>query len=226
MTLRGSLFSYILMYEVQITSKSLLLKTFHGRIAMTDLLFSKRALYVLKLAQQEARRMKHAYVGTEHILLGLMRSDKDLVIRLGVSLEAVRDQIGDFIGYGVRPVEGIVPPTPNATRVLKNAVDEVGTSYVDVQHILMSLLREEHCVALIVLKKLSVDVAKILQEASVVSHDTETGKEAMYQWALQQSRELVPQLEAARRQVAHIEKQQNRFARILATCQGNQARQQ
>ncbi|MGE5509205.1 MAG: ATP-dependent Clp protease ATP-binding subunit [Chitinophagales bacterium] len=133
--------------------------------------FTERAERVIILSQEEARRLGHAYVGTEHILLGLLREGEGVAARalqnLGLSLEQIRDQVETTIGRGDGSLAGKINFTPRAKRVMELAVDEareLGHSYIGTEHILLGLIREEEGVAAQVLKNLGADVDRVRQE--------------------------------------------------------------
>ena len=109
--------------------------------------FTDRARKVLTLAQAEAQRFNHSYIGTEHLLLGLLRVDDGLATRvlrnLGAEPSKVRTAVEFLIGRGDRPVVGEVGLTPRAKRVIELAIDEarrLGHSYIDTEHLLLGLV--------------------------------------------------------------------------------------
>ena len=111
--------------------------------------FSQRARRVVVLAQEEARMLDHNYIGTEHILLGLIREGEGVAGRalesLGISLEAVRQQVEQIIGRGQQAPSGHIPFTPRAKKVLELALREaqqLGHNYIGTEHILLGLIRE------------------------------------------------------------------------------------
>src|SRR5204863_209858 len=116
--------------------------------------FTDRARNAVVLAQEEARRLDHNYIGTEHILLGLLR-DPDSVagralVRLGVSLDATRNAVEEIIGRGGTAPEGHIPFTPRAKKVLELSLREalqLGHNYIGTEHILLGLVREGDGVA-------------------------------------------------------------------------------
>jgi ATP-dependent Clp protease ATP-binding subunit ClpC len=130
--------------------------------------FSPRAREVIISAQQEARALHHNYIGTEHILLGLVRDREGVAGRalhvLGISPETVREQVLDIIGEGKQEPAGHIPFTPRAKRVLELAVREavqLGHLYVGTEHILLGLVREGDGVGWHVLSRLGVTVPKV-----------------------------------------------------------------
>ncbi len=125
--------------------------------------FSDRARRVLTLAQEEAQRFNHNYIGTEHILLGLVRETEGVVARvlinLGIDLNKVRAAVEFIIGRGEKPVQGEIGLTPRAKKVIELAVDEarrMNHSYIGTEHLLVGLLREGEGVASGVLESLGV----------------------------------------------------------------------
>jgi ATP-dependent Clp protease ATP-binding subunit ClpA len=120
---------------------------------------------MLSLAQEEAQRFQHNYIGTEHILLGLVRQGDStagrVLNRLGVELNSVRDAVELIIGRGDRIVLGEIGLTPRAKKVIELAVDEarrVEHEYVETEHILLGLVREGQGIAAGVLESLGVKV--------------------------------------------------------------------
>jgi ATP-dependent Clp protease ATP-binding subunit ClpC len=133
--------------------------------------FTERARQVVVLAQDEARSLRHNYIGTEHLLLGLLREEEGLAARvlgeLGVELEAVRAQVGRVVGEGEEITTGQIPFTPRAKKVLELALREsraLGHQYIGTEHILLGLVRENDGVAARILLDLGVD-AETIREA-------------------------------------------------------------
>jgi hypothetical protein len=133
--------------------------------------FTERARKVLTFAQNEAQRFNHNYIGTEHLLLGLLRVGEGVAARalenLGVDLEKVRMAVEFIIGRGGAPVLGEVEPTPRAKRVLELAVDEARRlehNYVGTEHLLLGLVREGEGIAAGVLASLGVHLEKVRAE--------------------------------------------------------------
>src|SRR5215475_14531936 len=111
--------------------------------------FTDRARRVVVLAQEEARMFNHSYIGTEHILLGLIHEGDSLAATaltgLGIGLEDVREQLDDLVGQGVRAPAGHIPFTPRAKKVLEYSLREalrLGHNYIAPEHILLGLIRE------------------------------------------------------------------------------------
>ncbi|MDE0927926.1 MAG: ATP-dependent Clp protease ATP-binding subunit [Acidimicrobiales bacterium] len=133
--------------------------------------FTDRARRVVVLAQEEARTLNHNYIGTEHILLGLIHEGEGVAARsldsLGVSLEAVREQVEEIIGQGGQAPSGHIPFTPRAKKVLELSLREalqLGHNYIGTEHILLGLIREGEGVAAQVLSKLGADLSRVRQQ--------------------------------------------------------------
>jgi ATP-dependent Clp protease ATP-binding subunit ClpC len=127
--------------------------------------FTDRARRVVVLAQDEARRLNHNYIGTEHLLLGLVHEGKGVAARvleaLDISLAAVRQQVEEIIGTGQESPSGRIPFTPRAKKVLELSLREalqLGHDYIGTEHILLGLLREGDGVAAQVLVSLGADL--------------------------------------------------------------------
>ena len=127
--------------------------------------FTDRARRVVVLAQEEARLLNHNYIGTEHILLGLIHEGEGVAAKalesLGISLEAVRSQVEEIIGQGGSSPSGHIPFTPRAKKVLELSLREalqLGHNYIGTEHILLGLIREGEGVAAQVLVKLGADL--------------------------------------------------------------------
>ena len=144
--------------------------------------FSERARRVLSLAQEEAQRFNHNYIGTEHILLGLVRETEGVAARvlanLGVDLNKVRSAVEFIIGRGERPAQGEIGLTPRAKKVVELAVDEarrMNHTYIGTEHLLIGLLREGEGVAAGVLESLSVTLDKVRTETHrIISQSSPT----------------------------------------------------
>ena len=133
--------------------------------------FTDRARRVVVLAQEEARLLNHSYIGTEHILLGLIHEGEGVAAKalesLGISLEAVRSQVQDIIGQGGSSPSGHIPFTPRAKKVLELSLREalqLGHNYIGTEHILLGLIREGEGVAAQVLIKLGADLSRVRQQ--------------------------------------------------------------
>ncbi len=135
--------------------------------------FSDRARQAVTLAQEEARRLDHNYIGTEHILLGLLRVPEGVGARalasFGVSLEAVRAQVEEIIGRGETAPRGHIPFTPRSKKVLELALREalqLGHNYIGTEHILLGLVREGEGVAAQVLVNLGADLPRVREQVT------------------------------------------------------------
>ncbi|HVD41912.1 MAG TPA: ATP-dependent Clp protease ATP-binding subunit [Solirubrobacterales bacterium] len=133
--------------------------------------FTERARQVVVLAQEEARTLKHNYIGTEHILLGLLREEEGLAARvlesLDITVERVRSQVVRIVGSGEEVTSGQIPFTPRAKKVLELALREalsLGHNYIGTEHILLGLVRENEGVAARILLDFDADSDKIRNE--------------------------------------------------------------
>jgi ATP-dependent Clp protease ATP-binding subunit ClpC len=133
--------------------------------------FTDRSRRVVVLAQEEARVLKHDYIGPEHILLALVHEGEGVAARaltgLGLSLHAVREQVEELIGRGESEQRGHIPFTPRAKRVLELSLREalqLGHNYIGTEHILLGLLREGENVAAQVLVRMGIDLNRVRQE--------------------------------------------------------------
>ena len=133
--------------------------------------FTDRARRVVVLAQDEARELNHNYIGTEHILLGLISEGDGVAAKalesMGISLDAVRSEVVDIIGRGSQPPSGHVPFTPRAKKVLEYSLREalqLGHKYIGTEHLLLGLIREGEGVAAQVLVKLGADLPRVRQQ--------------------------------------------------------------
>jgi ATP-dependent Clp protease ATP-binding subunit ClpC len=147
--------------------------------------FSERARRVLSLAQEEAQRFNHNYIGTEHILLGLVRETEGVAARvlsgLGVDLSKVRSAVEFIIGRGEKPTQGEIGLTPRAKKVVELAVDEarrMNHTYIGTEHLLIGLLREGEGVAAGVLESLGVTLDKVRAETHrILSNSAPSGSQ-------------------------------------------------
>src|SRR6187401_3411879 len=133
--------------------------------------FTDRARRVVVLAQEEARMLNHNYIGTEHILLGLIHEGEGVAAKslesLGISLEGVRSQVEEIIGQGQQAPSGHIPFTPRAKKVLELSLREalqLGHNYIGTEHILLGLIREGEGVAAQVLVKLGAELTRVRQQ--------------------------------------------------------------
>ena len=145
--------------------------------------FTDRARRVVALAEEEARMLNHGYIGTEHILLGLIRESDGVAAKalesLGISLDAVRQQVEEIIGRGEQAPSGSIPFTPRAKKVLELSLREslqLRHNYIGTEHILLGLIREGDGVAAQVLIKLGADLNRVRQQV-IQLLDESLGKE-------------------------------------------------
>jgi ATP-dependent Clp protease ATP-binding subunit ClpA len=139
--------------------------------------FTDRARRVVVLAQEEARMLNHNYLGTEHLLLGLVHEGEGVAARtlesLGISLGAVRQQVEEIIGQGQQAPAGHIPFTPRAKKVIELArreANDLGHNYLGTEHLLLGLVREGEGVAAQVLVKLGADLARVRQQVLHLLH--------------------------------------------------------
>ena len=133
--------------------------------------FTDRARRVIVLAQEEARMLNHNYIGTEHILLGLIQEGEGVAAKalesMGISLEDVRGEVEAIIGHGTQPHNGHIPFTPRAKKVLELSLREglqMGHKYIGTEFLLLGLIREGEGVAAQVLTKLGADLPRVRQQ--------------------------------------------------------------
>ncbi|MEU4763664.1 ATP-dependent Clp protease ATP-binding subunit [Actinosynnema sp. NPDC023794] len=146
--------------------------------------FTDRARRVVVLAQEEARMLNHNYIGTEHILLGLIHEGEGVAAKalesLGIALEGVRQQVEEIIGQGQQAPSGHIPFTPRAKKVLELSLREalqLGHNYIGTEHILLGLIREGEGVAAQVLVKLGADLNRVRQQVLQLLSGYSGGKE-------------------------------------------------
>ncbi len=139
--------------------------------------FTDRARRVVVLAQEEARMFNHNYIGTEHLLLGLIREGDGVAAKalesLGISLDVVRQQVEEIIGQGQQAPSGHIPFTKRAKKALEMSLREsvqLGHNYIGTEHILLGLLREGDGVAAQVLVKLGADLNRVRQQVIELLH--------------------------------------------------------
>src|ERR1700733_15214443 len=139
--------------------------------------FTDRARRVIVLAQEEARMLHHNYIGTEHILLGLTREGEGVGAKalesLGISLDAVRQQVEEIIGHGQEAPSGHIPFTPRGKKVLELSLREslqLGHNYIGTEHILLGLIREGDGVAAQILVRLGADLNRVRQQVIQLIH--------------------------------------------------------
>jgi ATP-dependent Clp protease ATP-binding subunit ClpC len=148
--------------------------------------FTDRARRVIVLAQEEAKMLNHNYIGTEHILLGLIHEGEGVAAKaleqLDISLDAVREQVTEIIGTGQQPPAGHIPFTPRAKKVLELSLREalqLGHNYIGTEHILLGLIREGEGVAAQVLQKLGADLNRVRQTVIQLLSGYQAGKESV-----------------------------------------------
>jgi ATP-dependent Clp protease ATP-binding subunit ClpC len=139
--------------------------------------YTDKARRVVVLAQEEARMLNHNYIGTEHILLGLIHEGEGVAAKalesLGISLEAVRQQVEEIIGQGQQAPSGHIEFTPRVKTVLelsKREALQLGHNYIGTEHILLGLIREGEGVAAQVLVKLGADLNRVRQQVIQLLH--------------------------------------------------------
>jgi ATP-dependent Clp protease ATP-binding subunit ClpC len=144
--------------------------------------FTERARRVVVLAQEEARMLNHNYIGTEHILLGLIHEEGGVAARViqaaGITLVAARAEVETIIGRGVDPPSGHIPFTPRAKKVLELSLREaleLKKSYIGTEHLLLGLLREGHGIGAQLLERLGPTAAalrqQVIEEARITPPD-------------------------------------------------------
>jgi ATP-dependent Clp protease ATP-binding subunit ClpC len=166
--------------------------------------FSDRARRVVVLSQEEARLLNHNYIGTEHILLGLVHEDEGVAARalksLNIRLDAVRGEVEETIGQGGSPPFDHIPFTPRAKKVLELSLREaiqLGHNYIGTEHILLGLVREGEGVACQVLVKLGAELPKV--RARVLQLVAESSGPGTGGWIFRPSSELTAVLDEAHR---------------------------
>jgi ATP-dependent Clp protease ATP-binding subunit ClpC len=144
--------------------------------------FSDRARRVVVLAQEEARMLEHDYIGTEHLLLGLIHEGEGVAAKslraLGIDLETVRGEVEALIGRGQQPAPGHIPFTPRAKKSLELALREMvhlGHDYIGTEHLLLGLIREGDGVAAQVLRQRGLELNRVRQEVIRQLHGHEAG---------------------------------------------------
>jgi ATP-dependent Clp protease ATP-binding subunit ClpA len=164
--------------------------------------FTDRARRVVVLAQEEARMLDHNYIGTEHILLGLIHEGEGVAAKalesLGISLDAVRQQVEEIIGQGQQTPSGHIPFTPRAKKVLeltRREAEQLGHNYIGTEHILLGLIREGNGVAAQVLVMLGGDLNRVRLTVIQLLHGHPTKEPVSTRSAAQELR-LPPVLQA------------------------------
>jgi ATP-dependent Clp protease ATP-binding subunit ClpA len=177
--------------------------------------FTDRARRVVVLAQDEARRLGHNYIGTEHLLLGLIREGEGVAAKaleaLGISLDTVRQQVEQIIGQGQQAPSGHIPFTPRAKKVLELSLREsqqMGHNYIGTEHILLGLIHPGDGVARQVLVKLGADPNHVRQQVIRLLQEHSAEESVSARSAAQELR-LLPavksRLEAAEQRLTTIE---------------------
>ena len=145
--------------------------------------FTDRARRVVVLAQEEARRLNHNYIGTEHILLGLIQEGEGHAAKaleeLSINIDSVRSEVVEIIGEGQQSPSGHIPFTPRAKKVLELSLREalqLGHNYIGTEHILLGLIREGEGVAAQVLKKLGAELSQVRQTVIKLISSSGEGK--------------------------------------------------
>jgi ATP-dependent Clp protease ATP-binding subunit ClpA len=145
--------------------------------------FTEAARSVVRLAQEEAQRLHHSYIGTEHVLLGLIREEDGIaaqvLARKGVELEEIRRAVEFIIGQGDRIVLGEIGVTPRAKKVFELAVDEarrLGHHQIGTEHLLLGLLREGQGIAAGVLRRFGVDLGEARQDVLIALNEVAVGQ--------------------------------------------------
>ena len=147
--------------------------------------FTDRARRVVVLAQEEARRLNHNYIGTEHILLGLIQEGEGhaakAIEELNINIDSVRSEVVEIIGEGQQSPSGHIPFTPRAKKVLELSLREalqLGHNYIGTEHILLGLIREGEGVAAQVLKKLGAELSQVRQTVIKLISNSGEGKKS------------------------------------------------
>ena len=147
--------------------------------------FTEKARRVVVYAQEEARELNQGYIGTEHILLGLLHEEEGLAAKvltnLDVRLDDIRDQIEEIVGRGDVPSTGHIPFTPRAKKILEIALREalhLGSNYIGTEHLLLALLKEGEGVAARVLSNLGADLEAVREEAVQLASNVQTTKKS------------------------------------------------
>jgi ATP-dependent Clp protease ATP-binding subunit ClpA len=177
--------------------------------------FTDRARRVVVLAQEEARMLNHDWIGTEHILLGLLHEGEGVAARAlespGISLDAVRAQVEEIIGQGQQAPSGHIPFTPRAKKVLelsRREMSQLGHNYIGTEHILLGLIREGDGVAAQVLVTLGADLNRVRQQVIQLLHGHQPNEPVPARSAARENAPLSAvqaRLEAVEQRLAAIE---------------------
>ena len=174
--------------------------------------FTDRARRVVVLAQEEARMLNHNYIGTEHILLGLIHEGEGVAAKalesLGISLDAVRQRVEEIIGEGQQAPSGHIPFTPRVKKVLelsRREASQLGHNYIGTEHILLGLIREGDGVAAQVLVHLGADLNRVRQQVIqlIGGEQPEPGRRPLREGAL--VTEVQARLDAVEGRLASLE---------------------
>jgi hypothetical protein len=170
--------------------------------------FTDRARRVVVLAQEEARMLNHNYIGTEHLLLGLIHEGEGVAARalesLGISLDAVRLQVEGIIGQGQEAPSGHIPFTPRAKKVLELSLREalqLGHNYIGTEHLLLGLIREGDGVAAQVLVQLGADLNSVRQQVIELLHAHQAEEPVSSRPAAARELRLLPAVQARMKEV-------------------------
>jgi ATP-dependent Clp protease ATP-binding subunit ClpC len=186
--------------------------------------FTDRARNVVVLAQEEARMLNHNYIGTEHILLGLINENQGLAARAlesaGIGLEPARQRVEEIIGHGQRAPSGHIPFTPRAKKVLELSLREalqLSHNYIGTEHILLGLIREGEGVATVVLVDLGADLNRLRQQVIQLQADNPMTEEMpRTAQARAAARAEAARADAAQAEVVRVEAAQAEAARLEA----------
>src|SRR5262245_32364152 len=178
--------------------------------------FTERAQRVILIAQEEAKRLNHDYVGTEHLLLGLIALGEgvaaQVLANLGVDLRRVRSEIEKIVGTGDNVMLlGEIPFTPRAKKVLELAVEEaqnMGHNYVGTEHLLLGLIREEEAVAARVLENIGVRLDVVREEViSLLGEGHQGGGQQQHHQAAPRTKSKTPTLDEFGRDLTQLAKE-------------------
>ncbi len=183
--------------------------------------FTDRARRVVVQAQEESRRLNHSYIGTEHLLLGVLREDQGsaaaALASLEVGLDPAREQVAEIVGRGQQTPSGHIPFTPRAKKVLELSLREsvrLGHPYIGPEHILLGVLAEGHGVAVEVLRVLGAPPerirARVLELVPVAGEEPagppEAGQSVRLAFSVAQFEQLLERLDAIDRRLAGVER--------------------
>jgi ATP-dependent Clp protease ATP-binding subunit ClpC len=184
--------------------------------------FTDRARRVVVQAQEESRRLNHSYIGTEHLLLGVLREDEGVaaaaLASLEISLDPAREQVAEIVGRGQQAPSGHIPFTPRAKKVLELSLREsvrLGHPYIGPEHILLGVIAEGHGVAVEVLRVLGAPPervrARVLELVPATGEEPagppEAGQSVRLALSVAQFEQLLERLDAIDRRLAAIERQ-------------------